>query len=70
MRIQIALLTKLFPRKHDTWLAASEADAARGRWYHLGTDRACRMLENFGYEVVCPDLGINYSDPVVHFRKP
>ncbi len=41
-----------------------------GRWYHAGTDRTCRMLEDAGYQVLDRDMGVNHRDPVIHFRKP
>jgi hypothetical protein len=41
-----------------------------GRWYHAGLERTCRMLMGKGYEVVTPDVGVNFRDVVIHFRKP
>lgn len=68
IRAQLELLKGLFdPAQKST----SESPAAMpGRWYHLGIDRACEMLEKHGYEVVCTDLEVNFRDPVIHFRKP
>jgi hypothetical protein len=40
-----------------------------GRWYHAGTARTCRMLEECGYRVLVEDLGVNHRDPVIHFTK-
>lgn len=40
-----------------------------GRWYNIGTDRFCRLLEQIGYKVVDRDVGVNHRDPVVHFAK-
>jgi hypothetical protein len=41
-----------------------------GRWYHAGLERTCRMLMAKGYEIVQGDVGVNFRDPVIHFRKP
>lgn len=52
-------------------LSIHEDDTPRpGRWYHLGTDVAVAMLQNAGFRVVDPDVGINPRDPIVHFEKP
>jgi phospholipid N-methyltransferase len=64
-RIQIQLIRKLMSEKQD-----ESSEASPGRWYHLGTNEACRILKNCGYEVVDPDMGVNHRDPVIHFRKP
>jgi hypothetical protein len=40
-----------------------------GRWYHAGIDRTCSMLEQLGYTVVSPDIGVNFRDPVIQFRR-
>jgi SAM-dependent methyltransferase len=40
-----------------------------GRWYHLGLDWYCQMLFDVGFKIVCPDVQVNFRDPVVHFVK-
>lgn len=40
-----------------------------GRWYDAGTERTCSLLEDVGYRVLDPDMGVNYRDPVIHFVK-
>ena len=40
-----------------------------GRWYNAGVDRTCSMLKEVGYEVVDPDVGVNFRDPIIHFLK-
>ena len=40
-----------------------------GRWYHMGTDAACDLLQGLGMEIVERDMGINVRDPLIHFRK-
>lgn len=40
-----------------------------GRWYHAGVERTCGMLEELGYKIVEPDVGIIYRDPIIHFTK-
>ena len=39
-------------------------------WHHLSTAGACAMLENAGYRVIDPDMGVNHRDPVIHFVRP
>jgi Methyltransferase domain len=46
------------------------ADRTAGPWYHMGTDEACRMLEDSGYSIVDSDCGVNHRDPMIHFVKP
>jgi hypothetical protein len=41
-----------------------------GRWYDLGMDRACALLQRIGYEVVERDIGVIARDPVIHFVRP
>lgn len=41
-----------------------------GRWYHAGVERTCLMLIAKGYQIVTPDVGVNFRDVVIHFRKP
>jgi hypothetical protein len=53
-------------RKDDPNAHATDGKA---RWYHLGVERACAILEGFGYEVIERDLGVNHRDPVIHFRR-
>ena len=53
------------------WRDLDEDDEPRsGRWFHLGTEAACAMLERHGFEVIDPDVGVVHRDPVIHFRKP
>jgi hypothetical protein len=40
-----------------------------GRWYHAGIERTCMMLEELGYEIIDPDIGAVYRDPIIHFLK-
>jgi hypothetical protein len=40
-----------------------------GRWYHMGTDAACELLQGLGMEILERDMGINVRDPLIHFRK-
>ena len=40
-----------------------------GRWYHLGTDWFCSMLDASGFDVLDEDIGVKIRDPVVHFRR-
>jgi hypothetical protein len=40
-----------------------------GRWYHAGTERICRMLEEHGYRIVASDVGAHHRDPIIHFEK-
>lgn len=40
------------------------------RWYHVGVDRAARMLRAIGFEVVDEDVGVLHRDPIMHVRKP
>lgn len=48
-----------------------EDDTPRpGRWYHMGTKRACNMLKNCGFEIVDEDVGALHRDPIIHFHKP
>ncbi|MEU9174699.1 class I SAM-dependent methyltransferase [Streptomyces sp. NPDC048420] len=59
-------------RKRATWrrLNLSEDDVARpGRWYNAGGTRTCELLEKLGYEVLDPDMELDYRSPVIHFRK-
>lgn len=52
-------------------LNLSEDDVARpGRWYNAGGTRTCELLEKLGYEVLDPDMELDYRSPVIHFRKP
>ena len=39
------------------------------RWYHVGVDWYCQMLTEVGFSVVCPDVQVNFRDPVVYFVK-
>lgn len=47
-----------------------DQEPSPGRWYHAGLERTCNMLIDKGYEVVTPDVGVNFRDVVIHFRKP
>jgi hypothetical protein len=47
-----------------------DQEPSPGRWYHAGVERTCRMLIALGYEIVTPDVGVNFRDVVIHFRKP
>lgn len=40
-----------------------------GRWYHAGLERTCQMLQDIGYRIIDPDVGVVYRDPVIHFAK-
>jgi Methyltransferase domain len=40
------------------------------RWYHLGVDRACEIIEKEGFTIVERDMEVVPRDPVIHFRKP
>ncbi|MEW2633708.1 class I SAM-dependent methyltransferase [Streptomyces sp. NPDC048389] len=60
-------------RNRAPWrpLNLSEDDVARpGRWYNAGGTRTCELLEKLGYEVLDPDMELDYRSPVIHFRKP
>ena len=41
-----------------------------GRWFNMGTDRACKALEDLGMVIVERDMEINVRDPLIHFMKP
>jgi hypothetical protein len=45
-------------------------DPSPGRWFHAGLERTCRMLMAKGYQIVQADVGVNFRDPIIHFRKP
>jgi hypothetical protein len=47
-----------------------DQEPSPGRWYHAGLERTCLMLLEKGYQIVTPDVGVNFRDPVIHFRKP
>lgn len=68
IRLQMRFLESIFYPKLKTLEESGEA--APGRWYNLGVKEACRMLQQYGYEIVDPDMDVNYRDPVIHFRKP
>ena len=40
-----------------------------GRWFHLGTDWFCNMLNTKGFEVLDRDIGVLVRDPITHFRS-
>ena len=40
-----------------------------GRWYHLGTDWFCSLLNAKGFDVLDEDIGVIIRDPIVHFRR-
>lgn len=40
-----------------------------GRWYNAGLERTCKMLEEKGYTIIDPDMGVDYRNPVIHFAK-
>ncbi|GGT30204.1 hypothetical protein GCM10010271_37810 [Streptomyces kurssanovii] len=59
-------------RYRATWCLQdlSEDDVARpGRWYNAGGARTCELLEKLGYEVLDPDMELDYRSPMIHFRK-
>lgn len=73
LRLCLAVLMKIWPlkRTHLRERPVGEADAPDARrWYHLGIDAACTMLEKHGFEVLDRDMGVVHRDPVVRFRKP
>ena len=41
-----------------------------GRWFNMGTDRACQVLEDLGMVIIERDMEINVRDPLIHFMKP
>jgi hypothetical protein len=45
-------------------------NAPAGLQYHLGTERACAMLRDAGFDIVDRDMGVNHRDPLIHFAKP
>lgn len=59
-------------RKRAGWhlMDLSEDAVARpGRWYDAGGARTCDLLEKLGYEVLDPDMELDYRSPVIHFRR-
>lgn len=52
-------------------LAQDMVDEHRpGRWYDAGIERTCAMLRKIGYQIVDPDVGVSFRDPIIHFIKP
>jgi SAM-dependent methyltransferase len=52
-------------------MAPDKDDSPRpGRWYHLGTANAVRMLRTLGFSIIDSDVGVNHRDPVIQFEKP
>jgi len=65
------LWSLFFKPHHFVPQSAREDDTPRpGRWYHLGIDRATRMLNEAGFVVIDGDVGVNLRDPVIEFEKP
>lgn len=64
--------SKLFGPASETQLDKSRdgEEGPAGRWYHGGSQRTSKMLEDCGYEVLSNDVGLVPRDAIVHFRKP
>lgn len=41
-----------------------------GRWYNAGIEQTCKLLEDCGYKIIDPDVGLLLRDPIIHFMKP
>jgi hypothetical protein len=66
-----ALILKWNTRRHHMHLRDMDEDmlARPGRWYHAGSDRTCKMLEQTGFKVVDADIGFDFRSPIIHFQK-
>lgn len=71
IRVLWAIIFSVFKTHKVERLSAQEEDMPKpGRWYHLGTERAVTMLQEAGFKVLDPDVGVNHRDPIIHFEKP
>jgi SAM-dependent methyltransferase len=41
-----------------------------GRWYWYGLERFCAALEQFGYQILDPDIDLDERDPICLFQNP
>ncbi len=48
---------------------AEDQNPKPGRWYHLGTDWFCGMLESKSFEILDRDIEVSVRDPIVKFRR-
>jgi len=69
-RAFVRLYLKWFPLEQFQKRSVDEPDTPRpGRWYHLGLDRACALLEREGFSIVQRDMDLLARDPMIHFQK-
>jgi hypothetical protein len=70
------LIERVARRVEDRQLEKYRAhiDAPQGPegswWYDAGTTRTVEMLQDHGYRVVNPDVGVDPRSPVIHFARP
>ncbi|HEX8414705.1 MAG TPA: class I SAM-dependent methyltransferase [Sphingomicrobium sp.] len=57
-------------RKSEGLLDKNDTEARPGRFFHGGIRETSAFLEQVGWEVLSPDIGLNLRDPIVVFRKP
>jgi hypothetical protein len=66
---RIALRVTRGARPRYPLLQDSDDVPRPGRWYDLGQQRMTDLLEDHGYAVVTPDVGILARDPIAHFVR-
>jgi phospholipid N-methyltransferase len=75
MRLWRKIVDALIARKysHEDFVPKSKLEVdtpSPGRFYHLGARETCEMLQGIGFEIVSPDVGTIFRDPIIHFRRP
>ena len=40
-----------------------------GRWYWVGLDQFCQLLERFDYQILAKDVDVDSRDPICHFTR-